>query len=174
LEANIPLGEGRAQMTAALSTHEVIEHGIKSVAAALNLKKPSAATIYAWSDLFADENPKLLAACFRRLAEESERFPTPRRMRSLLAEYRPSSNPALTHTEGFDANGQPCWFWSDEPTVPAYSAADCEEGRKALAKLREICATKRLPGSREEEARRAELQRQKVQILRMREPGEEG
>ena len=92
-------------MTATLSTREVIEHGVKGVAAALNQRKPSAATIDAWSDLFADENPKLLAACFRRLAEESERFPTPRRMRSLLAEYRPSSNPALTHTEGFDANG---------------------------------------------------------------------
>ena len=161
-------------MTATLSTREVIEHGVKGVAAALNQRKPSAATIDAWSDLFADENPSLLAACFRRLAEESERFPTPRRMRSLLAEYKSSSNPALTYTEGFDANGQPCWFWSDEPTVPAYRGVDCEEGRKGLAKLSEICATKRLPGSKEKEAQRAELQRQKVQILRMREPGEEG
>ena len=161
-------------MTPPLSTREVIEHGIKSVAAALNQRKPSAATIDAWSDLFADENPRLLAACFRRLAEESERFPTPRRMKSLLAEYKPSSNPALTHTEGVDANGRPCWFWSDEPTVPTYRGVDCEEGRKALAKLLEICATKGLPGAKEEEARRAELQRQKVKILRMREPGEEG
>jgi hypothetical protein len=161
-------------VTATLSTREVIEHGIKSVAAALNQRKPSAATIDVWSDLFADENPRLLAACFRRLAEESEKFPTVRRMRGLLAECRPSSNPALTYTEGFDANGVPCWFWSDEPTVPAYSAADCEEARERLAKLRELCAPKRLPGSKEKEARRAELQRQKVQILRMREPGEEG
>ena len=75
---------------------------------------------------------------------------------------------------GVGYNFVPCWFWSDAPTVPAYSAADCEEGRACLAKLREVSATKRFPGSKEEEARRTELQKQKMQIVSAREPGEEG
>ena len=161
-------------MTETITTRGVIEHGIKSVAAALNQRKPSAATTDAWLDLFDGENPRFLAACFHRLAVESDKFPTPRRMRSLLAEFKPSATPRLTYVEGFDAKGQPCWFWSDNPTVPTYLANDCEEGRAAWAKLRELCATNQLRGSKEEKARRAELQRQKMRILREREPGEEG
>jgi hypothetical protein len=157
-----------------ISTREVIEAGIKGVAAALNQKKPSAATIDAWVDLFDGENPRLLAACFRRAAEECDRFPTPRRMRGFLTAVKPSANTPLTYREGFDAEGRACWFWSDQPTVPTYLVHDCEEGRACAEKLREICVTKRLLGSKEAEARRAELQRQKVQILRMREPGEKG
>lgn len=162
-----------------ISTRGVIEAGIKGIAAALNQKKPSVATIDAWSDLFDGENPRLLAACFRRLAEESERFPPPRRMRSLLAEYKPSSNPALTHLEGTDRQGKPCWFWSDAPGVPAYIAADCEEGRECRARLRELCQAKTPADAREEKTRRAELQKQKVQILKGkaaigREPGDDG
>jgi hypothetical protein len=161
-------------MRETFSTREVIEAGIKAVAAALNQRKPSAATIDAWLDLFDGESPRLLAACFRRLAEESDRFPTPRRMRSLLAEFKPSANPHVTYVEGFDANGRPCWFWSDNTTLPAYLADDCEEGRSCRAKLRDLYATNKLRGSKEEKTRRAELQRQKVQILSAREPGEEG
>jgi hypothetical protein len=161
-------------MTETITTRDVIEHGIKSVAAALNLRKPSAATTDAWSDLFDGENPRLLAACFHRMAIESDKFPTPRRMRSMLADFKPSATPRLTYVEGFDAKGQPCWFWSDNPTVPMYLAKDCEEGRRCLAKLRDLCVTNKLRGSKEEKARRAELQRQKVQILSAREPGEEG
>jgi hypothetical protein len=166
-------------MMETFSSREIIEHGLKSVAAALNQRPPSRATVDAWADLFTGENPRLLAKCFRRLAEESEKFPPPRRMRSLLADYKPSSNPAMTHVEGTDRQGKPCWFWSDAPVVPAYIAADCEEGRECRARLRELCQTKTPAGAREEKARRAELQKQKVQILKGkaaigREPGDDG
>jgi hypothetical protein len=160
-------------------SEEVIERGIASIAAALNQKAPSEATVNVWKELFRKENAHRLAMCFRRLLEESEKFPSPRRMRSLVAEFKPSGNPALTHTEGFDKDRKPCWFWSDAPTVPAYLAADCDEGRACRAKLRELCgATNKLLGTKEEKARRAELQSQKVQILsgkkRVREPGDDG
>lgn len=155
-------------------SEEVIERGIASIAAALNQRAPSDATINAWKGLFSKENARLLAMCFRRLVEESDRFPPPRRMRALLAECKPAGNPALTYRQGFDAKGQPCWFWSDAPTVPAYLAADCDEGRACHAELRELCGINKLGPSKEEKARRAELQRQKMQILGAREPGEEG
>jgi hypothetical protein len=148
-------------MMETFSTREIIEHGLESVAAALNQRPPSPATVDAWADLFTGENPRLLAACFRRLAEESEKFPPPRRMRSMLAEYKPSGNPPLTHTGGFDVEGQPCWLWSDAPTVPAYLAANCSEGLECRAKLRRLCGTKKPAGAKEEKARRAELQSQK-------------
>jgi hypothetical protein len=165
-------------MSEVFLSREVIEQGLASVSAALNQRPPRPATVDVWASLFTGENPRLLAKCFRRLAEESERFPAPRRMRSLLSDYKSSNNPALTHTEGFDAEGQPCWFWSDEPSVPAYNAANCPEWLEDWAKLRELCQTKTPPGAREEKARRAELQEQKVQILkgksaRAREPGED-
>jgi hypothetical protein len=155
---------------------EVIDRGLSSLAAALNQRPPSEDTVDVWTDLFAGENPQLVAKCFRRLAEEVERFPPPRRMRSLLAEYKPSGNAALTHTEGSDKNGKPCWFWSDAPTVPTYRPTDCEEGRALLAALNELGKQKRLPGTEKVKARRAELQAQKVQILSgrtTREPGDE-
>jgi hypothetical protein len=160
-------------------SEEVIERGIASIAAALNQRAPSDATVNAWKGLFSNENAHLLAMCFRRLVEESEKFPPPRRMRSLLAEYKPSSNPAMTHVEGTDRQGKPCWFWSDAPVVPAYIAEDCEEGRECRARLRELCQTKTPAGAREEKARRAELQKQKGQILKgkaaiEREPGDDG
>jgi hypothetical protein len=155
-------------------SEEVIERGIASIAAALNQRAPSDATISAWKALFSNEDAHLLAMCFRRLIEESDRFPPPRRMRALIAECKPSSNPALTYRQGFDAKGQPCWFWSHEPTVPAYLAADCGEGQACRARLRELCVTNNLRDAREAKARRAELKRQKVQILRAREPGDDG
>jgi hypothetical protein len=166
-------------MSEVFSSREVIEQGLACVSAALNQRPPRPATVDAWTDLFSGENPRCLAQCFRRLAEESERFPAPRRMRSLLSEYKSYGNPALTHTEGLDAKGQPCWFWSDAPTVPTYLAANCPEGLECSAKLRELCQTKTPPGAREEKARRAELQEQKVHILkgksaRAREPGDDG
>jgi hypothetical protein len=161
-------------MSKVYSSREVIERGLASVAAALNQRPPRPATVDVWDGLFGGDDPRLLATCFRQLAEESEKFPSPRRMRSLLAQFKSSNNPAPTHTDGFDAEGQPCWFWSDEPTVPAYHAEHSPEWLECTAKHRELRKTKRLTGAREEKARRAELQTQKMRILREREPGEEG
>src|ERR1700722_8943058 len=95
LAGNFQAGKGSEQMMETFSTREIIEHGLQSVAAALNQRPPSSATVDAWADLFTGENPRLLAKCFRRLSEESEKFPTPRRMRSLLADCNPTSHPAL-------------------------------------------------------------------------------
>jgi hypothetical protein len=159
-------------------SEEIIERGITSIAAALNQRPPSDATINVWKALFSNENARVLAMCFRRLVEESDRFPPPRRMRGLLAEFKPRGIPALTHTAGFDAAGRPCWFWSDEPTAPAYRPQDCQEGLEYLARMRKLCASNTPRGSKEEKSRRAELQRQKVEILsaqkRVREPGDDG
>lgn len=179
LAGNLQAGKGSGQMTETFSTREIIAHGLQSVAAALNQRPPRPATVDVWADLFTGENPRLLAKSFRRLAEESEKFPPPRRMRNLLAEYKPSSNPALTHVDGTDRQGKPCWFWNDAPGVPAYLAADCEEGRECCARVRELSRAKTPSGATDEKARRAELQKQKVQILKGkaaigREPGDDG
>jgi hypothetical protein len=72
----------------------------------------------------------------------------------------------FTHTEGTDSRGQACWFWSDAPKVPTYRAQDCAEGRECLERLRQLYEVTRVRGSREEKARRTEMQAQKVKLLK--------
>jgi hypothetical protein len=153
-------------MKTPLTIREIIEHGLRSIASALNLKPPSPAMIDVWEALFCREDPRLLAKCFHYLVGNSDRMPTPRRMLTLLAALKPSSNPALTHVEGTDSQGTPCWYWGDEPRVPAYRAVDCEGVLECLAKVRELSQAKKGVAASDERARRVELQKQKIQILK--------
>jgi len=52
------------------------------------------------------------------------------------AHYRGRS--VAGHIESSDGEGTPCWFFADEPDVPAYRPQDCKQGRAFLGALANI------------------------------------
>jgi hypothetical protein len=93
-----------------------------------------------WLDIFKNADPRVLALALEKLTAECERMPSPGSLTKQIAiiyDLHPelSKKLQLTHREGTDANGTPCWFWCDEPRVPAYAARDCAEGKAFLKQL---------------------------------------
>lgn len=89
--------------------------------------------------MFCSTPPKILSLALDRVSKTSERMPTPATLEKAIAAVRseigsPSTTPRII-AEGEDRNGIPCVYWSDEPTVPAYAAKNCPEGRSFLALL---------------------------------------
>ncbi|MFZ0634325.1 MAG: hypothetical protein WA755_20255 [Candidatus Acidiferrales bacterium] len=126
--------------------------------------KISELMVITWKELFEREDPRLLRKAFRKIADRDDRFPTPARLHRVLGDLKPQAG-GPTHTEGFDKDGVPCWFWSDEPTIPAYRAKDCTEGQVLLATLARIADRMESPTTpANEKKRRAELQQQKVEM----------
>lgn len=94
-----------------------------------------------WIRLFSSTPPKLLDTALARVTQTSERMPTPGTLQKAIDVIRSESISTTTARiigDGEDRNGIPCVFWSDEPTMPAYKANDCPEGRAFLALLGEM------------------------------------
>lgn len=111
--------------------------------ALLHGKRIDEKAIEAWMRIFVNTNPKVLARSLQRVTEECERMPTPGMLTKAIAkakeELQIGEKPSVTHIEGKDSNGVPCWFWSDEPyTSPAYLAKDCPEGREFMKTLAQV------------------------------------
>lgn len=92
-----------------------------------------------WRKMFAVTPVRLMARALQQVTESSERMPTPATVKKaidLILDKEPWLSPNFqklpTCVPGYDANGVPCVFWTDNPTVPAYSAKNCPEGRVFL------------------------------------------
>lgn len=94
-----------------------------------------------WVRLFSKTSPLVLAKALDMITLNSERMPTPATLQRAIAEIRSGviyGGGAPRHTEGIDRNNIPCWFWENDPTVPAYASSDCPEGKVFLALLADI------------------------------------
>lgn len=101
-----------------------------------------------WMRLFSNTHPRLLQLALEKVTKESERMPTPGHLTKALALAREQvhfGDTRITHTEGWDRNKVPCWYWSDAPTVPAYRPQDCEEGCEVLKRLASLADRMELP-----------------------------
>lgn len=116
--------------------------------AALYSKKLDSHAVEKWVDLFVDTDARVLAAALDKLTREAERMPTPGMLTktiSLVVEQHPEWQPMqrLRYRSGRDTQGTACVFWSDDPSVPAYRAVDCPEGRKFLVEFARVSGKSR-------------------------------
>lgn len=115
-------------------------------------RKVEDAALEIWIRLFKIYRFEALTLALDRVTREAEHMPTPGDLTKALnsiIEQKPwlglHWKHRLSYQEGQDEKGVPCVFWSDAPTIPAYRASDCPEGRMFLALLKDMANAKQMP-----------------------------
>lgn len=131
-------------------------------------RKMDPEAIAIWVRMFSHTPPKILALALDRVTQSCERMPTPATLQKAIDSVKSELGTGFhgpTATDGTDRDGVPCVFWSDEPTVPAYAAQNCREGRMFLGMMSDwkTGQLKAQPPDQEE------LQKRKTELLRQEE-----
>lgn len=112
---------------------------------ALHGRKIEDSAVEVWMELFVNHPAQVLEIALKEASRLAERMPTPGLLtREIVKVYEakpwlsPHFKPTPTATEGVDKDGNPCFYWSDDPNTPAYKARECSEGRAFLALLSEM------------------------------------
>ena len=147
------------------SNRDLVETALDTFGAAFH-RRVSEETRNLWHELFDMERGWIVAKAIHDICMNDEKMPTPKRMREAIAAYKSNTMNSPTYTPGFDNDGVPCVFWSDEPTIPAYSAENSPIGRECWAKILRWGGQASIGESDEQlvTRRKKELQEQKVKL----------
>ena len=121
-----------------------IRERVKLLADVLGAKEPTDGRIMSFQDGLERYCESALRKAFNRAEQELERFPTPKTMKSFCNEESPSESWKYDFKPGNDNNGNKCLI---DPNAEGadrfmYLPQNCEEGKRFLAKLKEIAGRK--------------------------------